>query len=163
MRTFNNKGFSLIELVSVLVVMVVLSSVGALSYTKLKQSTDSRVSLTALSTLQLEGRRLARDGAFPVSILEDLPELAGYTYVGPASVAGAKQISVLRVSSTMVIYVSGGDDGCIGVVDRLIGASTWAIDSTTAALCSANFASGGLLSAPAGGSATMLQRVVMHA
>ena len=163
MRTFTKKGFSLVELVSVLVVIVILSSIGAVSYTKLTQSTESKVSLTALSALQLEGRRLARDGMFPTSILEDLPELAGYTYVGPAVVASAQQISVLRVSDTVVIYVSGGADGCVGVVDRLVGSSTWAIDTATADLCSANFASGKLLAAPAGGSATMLQQVAMHA
>lgn len=151
------------ELLAVLVIMATLSIVGVVSYTKFAGTTKAKADTVMLSIVQLEVRRLVTEGVFPQDIATSLPVVADYAYVSQSVSPSAGQVSLFRVSDTVMVYTTAGADGCVVVVDRLIGQSSWFIDEFSASLCSAEYSAGVALALPPSGSSTALTRVVLNA
>lgn len=156
------KGFSLIELLTALVVMSILGTVGVYAYTSFRDKVSFKADIVVLSLMQLEGRRLVQDGIFLVDIETNLPVLGNYAYVPAASVPAARQISVKRVTDTVMLYAVSGADGCAVLVDRLVGQSSWFMDAGNASICSAEFAAGVALALPPSGSGTNFTQVTFN-
>lgn len=151
------------ELLTVMSVMATLSLVGVVSYTKFTGTTKAKADTVMLGIMQLEGRRLIAEGIFPQDITTRLPALDKYTYIPESMSASVNQVSVFRVTDTVMVYATSGADGCAVVVDRLVGQSSWFLDTSSASLCSAEYASGVALTLPPSGSSTALTRVSFNA
>ena len=93
MRTNGFRGFSLVELLAVLVIMATLSIVGVVSYTKFAGTTKAKADTVMLSIVQLEVRRLVTEGVFPQDIATSLPVVADYAYVSQSVSPSAGQVS----------------------------------------------------------------------
>lgn len=163
MRSNRFKGFSLTELLAVLVVMSILSIVGIISYTKFTDTIKAKADTVLLSIVQLEGRRLVTEGIFPEDVTTRLPIIGNYSYVSKSVPASVNQVSVFRVTDTIMVYATAGADGCAVVVDRLVGRSAWFIDEFSSSFCSAEYAAGVALTRPPSGSSTALTQVRFNA
>lgn len=163
MRGNRFKGFSLTELLAVMVVMSILGTIGVVSYTRFVDTVKAKADTVLLSIVQLEGRRLVTDGIFPEDVTTRLPTIGNYSYVSRSVPASVNQVSVFRATNTVMVYATSGANGCAVVVDRLVGQSAWFIDEFSSSLCSAEYAAGVALTTPPSGSSTAPTQVSFNA
>lgn len=155
MQTRKYPGFSLTELLTVLVIMLTLGAVAATSYSHFKTEGKSRTGTVVLGLTQMEGRRLVKtDGSFPLGLETSLPVLENYVYVSKSVYATSVTVSVFRVSANTAIYATSGSNGCFVLVDRLVGRSSWLVDHGNVSFCSAEFVAPVALSQEYFGSST---------
>jgi len=155
MQTRKYPGFSLTELLTVLVIMLTLGTIAVTSYSGFKTEGKSRAGTVVLGLTQMEGRRLAKtDGSFPLGLETSLPVLENYAYVSKSVYATFGTVSVFRVSDDTAIYATSGSNGCFVLVDRLVGRSSWLVDYDNVSFCSAELVAPVALSRESSGSST---------
>lgn len=133
-------GFTLLETGITMSILAMLAALSVISYNYIKTG-NSRVSAAPLlSTAQSDLRRTAgSDGQYPADVLALLVALPGssISYVAGV-VADSVEVSVYRQSATEVVLAALAGAGCLVLIDRPFGSSTWVLDVDAAADCSAS-------------------------
>lgn len=154
------RGFTLLEVVVAMGVLGVLMALAGLTYAAVRAGADRTAAGPNLATVQLESRRYLADSgltAYPADVVAALqPRLAS----GPVSVSTEAssqitEVSVARVSDTVLVLAAGSAGGCLVLVDRLAGPPTWVVDRALSTCTASTLASvvtplaGGTLREPA--------------
>ncbi len=132
----HRRGFTLIEIVMVVVIIGVIAALGASTYTSVRDASDSLAAKPALGAVQVDGRRIVAEvaaetfePAFPVTLAVDL-SAPGLTLTSNLS-DGPDVVSIHRLDATTAIYASFGGGTCTVLVDRLVDTPGWGTDSTS--------------------------------
>jgi len=127
------RGFSLIEVVTVIVIVGIVSLLGRQTYLAVKKSADELSTRTAISAIYVDSRRIVAETAattnipeFPVDLVSEI--IVSGIVVSSGNSNNPEDVSVSRVDSVTAIYASFGGGNCTVFVDRLVGKSGWGSD-----------------------------------
>lgn len=155
------KGFSLVELGIALVLAGLLALIASGSFSYVRQRASARSAAPLLLAGQLEVRRsAASDGTYPSDLLTRLLPVTRPVFVdGPAD--SLDEVSFSRASSAAVVLAAPSGSGCLVLVDRPYGSSTWAFaPSASGSACSAAALSVAALALAHHGTSTSPQELV---
>lgn len=133
------RGFSLLELAVALALAGLLALVASGSFSYVRERASARSAAPLLLAGQLEVRRAAgTDGTYPADLLTALLGVTRPVFVeGP--VDSLDEVSLSRVASDVVVLAAASGSGCLVLVDRPYGSSTWALaPAASGSACSAS-------------------------
>jgi|LauGreDrversion4_1035100.scaffolds.fasta_scaffold00404_8 prepilin-type N-terminal cleavage/methylation domain-containing protein len=124
------RGFSLIEIVTVVVIVGLVSLLGRQTYVAIQKSADELATRTTIGAVLVDARRVVAETAaatntpeFPADLVSRLVASDVTATSGPST--APEEVSVTRLDAVTAVYASFGGGKCTVMVDRLVGASGW--------------------------------------